>query len=59
MDWILFIFKGPTKHYLVPGESSDAAWSRFALRQSMSLDNCKKQYTMLGHMNANSVIWKI
>lgn len=59
MDWILFIFKKGNKHYLVPGESEDDAWNSLTIRQSIGIDRCKKEYRLLGYMNANSKIWKI
>ena len=59
MDWILFIFRRSGKHYLVPGESEDDAWNSLSIRQSIGIERCKKEYTFLGSMNANSKIWKI
>ena len=59
LDLILFIFRRSRKHYLVPGESEDDAWNSLSMRQSMSIERCKKEYTLLGTMNANSKIWKV
>ena len=59
MDWILFVFKRGVKHYLVADESEESAWKNLANRQSMSVENCKKEYHLKGTMNGNSGIWKI
>ena len=59
MDWILFVFKRGFKHYLVADESEESAWKNLANRQSMSVENCKKEYNLKGTMNGNSGIWKI
>lgn len=59
MDWILFIFKRGFKNYLVADESEECAWISLANRQSMNVENCKKQYKLKGTMNGNSNIWKI
>jgi hypothetical protein len=59
MDWILFVFKRGFKNYLVADESEESAWESLASRQSMSVENCKKEYSLRGHMNGNSGIWKI
>lgn len=59
MDWICFIFKKGKHVYLVADESLDSAWIQLAKRQSMSVENCKTQYTNIGYMNGNSKICKI
>jgi len=59
MDWVLYVFKKGTRSYLVPDESLSSAWVNLAKRQSMSVENCKKQYKYEGHMNGNSHIRKI
>lgn len=60
MDWILFVFKKGDHHYLVSSESINQAWEDLSIRQSISVENCKKQYKYLGHMNGvNKNVWKI
>lgn len=59
MDWILYIFKRSPHIYLVAAESDDDAWRQLAQRQSISLENCTRQYKMCGAMNGNSNIKKI
>jgi len=59
MDWICFIFKKGKHVYMVADESIDAAWKSLANRQSMSVDNCKKQYTFVQVVNTNSGVVKI
>ena len=59
MDWLLFIYRSGFKHYLVPAESTEDAWKNLANRQSMSVERCKKEYSLKGYMNGNSGIWKI
>lgn len=51
MEWIMFIFKKGTHHYLVVGESIEDAYDSLANKQSMSVKNCKKQYTFVDYMN--------
>ena len=60
MNNIVFIFKKGFHHYLVPECSLNDAWISLALRQSMSIDNCKRGYSYLGTIgNKNKEIWKI
>lgn len=58
MDWILFVFKRSFHHYLVPAENENNAWIKLSDGQSMSIDNCKKQYSLRGTMDGTK-IWKI
>lgn len=59
MKWVLYIFKKGFKNYLVPADSIEEAWKLLASRQSMSVDRCKKEYSFVCNMNANSDIVKI
>lgn len=59
MDWICYIFKKGKHVYLVPEGTLDKAWESLSKRQSMSVDNCKKQYTFVCFMNENSDVVKI
>lgn len=58
MHWILFVFKSGFHHYLVPAEDEDDAWYKLSRRQSMSIDRCKKHYSLRGKMDGKT-IWKI
>ncbi len=59
MDWICYVFKRDGAMYLVADDSLDSAWKQLATRQSMSIDNCKKQYINVGCMCDNDRLWKI
>jgi hypothetical protein len=59
MDWICYVFKKGQHVYLVADGCLDDAWKSLAQRQSMSVDNCKKQYKNIGYMNGNGGVWKI
>lgn len=58
-DWICYIFKKGKYIYLVADGSIESAWENLANRQSMSVENCKKQYTNIGYMDGNSDVLKI
>lgn len=59
MDWILFVYKRGFKHYLVPAGCESDAWEWLARRQSISIENCKKEYKLKGTMNGNSEVWTV
>lgn len=59
MYWTLFVFKKGFKHYLVADENEENAWKKLANRQSISIKNCRKQYSLKTIINSNSDVLKI
>ena len=57
--WECFIFRRMNSTYLVPAPTITDAWEKLRIRQSCSIENCKKLYRHKGTMTKDSKIWKI
>jgi hypothetical protein len=59
MDWILFIFKRNSHHYLVCGDSEEDAWKQICRKQSCRLEIAQKEYKLIKILNGNQEVVKL
>lgn len=59
MEWTCYIFTKHRSVYLVNGDNEEDAWKTLAKRQSCSIKNCKKSYTLKDYMRYKDNIKKL